>query len=87
MYSKINSEFLFIKKINDKREVSLILYIDYQHKTYDFMQHSEEGIFPRRFPTETETNKAYFELALEVLEFLDKELYGAKPSKSSNSEV
>ena len=59
--NKINSEFYFTKEVEGKGRISLILYIDYQTKTYDFMQSNQEGIFPRKYNSDTEMNKAVFE--------------------------
>ena len=73
--NKINSEFYFTKEVDENNSVSLTLYIDYQNKTYDFMQSNQEGIFPRNFNSDTEMNKAVFELGLEVLNFIQTELY------------
>lgn len=75
MNIKLNSEFLFTKKLSDETIIALNVYINYANKTYDFMQANEEGVFPSRHNKEVETNKAYFELGLEVLEFIDSELY------------
>jgi hypothetical protein len=71
---KINSEYHFTKEVNG-RELLLILYIDYEKKTYDFAQNNEEGIMPKDNNECTEINKAYFELGLEVLKFVQSELY------------
>ncbi len=75
MRTKINSEFYFEKEVKDNRPVGLTLYIDYSNKTYDFMQSNEEGVFPRKHNTDVETNKAFFELSLEILKFVEAELY------------
>ena len=71
---KINSEYHFTKEVNGV-EILLILYIDYEKKTYDFAQNNEEGIMPKDNNECTEINKAYFELGLEVLKFVKSELY------------
>ena len=76
--NKINSEFYFTKEVDENNSVSLTLYIDYQNKTYDFMQSNQEGILPRNFNSDTEMNKAVFELGLEVLNFIQSELYENK---------
>ena len=39
------------------------------------MQSNEEGVFPRKHNTDVETNKAFFELSLEILKFVETELY------------
>jgi hypothetical protein len=71
---KINSEFHFTKEVNSS-DIMLILYIDYEKKTYDFCQNNEEGIMPKDNNECTDVNKAYFQLGLEVLDFVQKELY------------
>jgi hypothetical protein len=78
MYCKINSEYEFTRKISEDKTITLTVYIYYNTKTYDFMQNGEEGIFPRDNCGDTKINKAYFELALEILAFLDRELYNKK---------
>lgn len=75
MNYKIHSEYRFTRKVSTQITVGLTVYINYEKKTYDFMQDGEEGIFPRRNPICTIINKAYFELGLEVLEFVDSELF------------
>ncbi len=72
---KINSEYHFTKEVNEFETVSLTLYLDYENKTYDFMQSGEEGLFPRNYNVDTKFNKTYFELGLEVLKFVQSELY------------
>ena len=80
MHTKLNSEFIFekiAKHNNLEFRVYLTLYINYEEKTYYFVQVHEEGIFPKKNNKNTHYNKAYMELALEVLEFVEKELeYG-----------
>jgi len=71
---KINSEYHFTKEVNGE-ELLLILYIDYEKKTYDFTQDNQEGVMPKDNNECTEINKAYFELGLEVLKFAQSELY------------
>ena len=75
MKKKINSEFYFTKKVKDDREIGLTLYINYENKTYDFMQCNEEGIMPKKHNHDVEINKAFFELGLEILKFIEAELY------------
>ena len=75
MRNKINSEFYFTKEVSSSRNVGLTLYVNYQTKTYDFMQDHEEGIFPNKHNSDVETNKAFLELGLEILKFVDIELY------------
>lgn len=71
---KLNSEFLFTKIVADKT-VSITLYLQYDKGTYDFMQSHEEGLMPRENNKNVEINRAYMELALEVLDFVEKEIY------------
>jgi len=79
MITKMNSVYFFTKKIQGKYYyVSLTLYIDYINKTYNFMQDEQEGIFPRNHNENVEINKAYFKLGLEVLDFVEKELFNDK---------
>lgn len=75
MYRKLNSEYKFIKSVNEKLAVELTLYINYKDKTYDIVQSGQGGIFFRNYNTGTEVNKTYSLLALEVLEFVQSELY------------
>lgn len=76
MMKKINSEFYFSKKATHLDiEIGLSVIIDYEKKTYDIYQEHQEGIMPSHNNKETLFNKAYFELALEALEFIEKELY------------
>ena len=74
MRTKINSEFYFEKQV-EEGTVQLTLYIDYENRTYDFMQMNEEGIFPSKHNKSVEENKAFFELSLEILKFVEAELY------------
>lgn len=74
MRTKKNSEFLFTKKYSNGR-ACLILYINYENKSYDFMQSNEEGIMPGKYNKDIEANKAYMELGLEILKFVESELY------------
>lgn len=74
MKELINSEYRFSKKVNNDKEVYLILYVDYESRTYDFMQDNEEGVMPNKNNHSIEANKAYFELGLEILDFVKKEL-------------
>jgi len=76
MHSRINSEFRFVKTLLNGKDIYLTVYINYSMRSYDIVQNSEEGIFPRNNNHNTEINRAYFELALEALDFLDSELYG-----------
>jgi len=51
MHTKLNSEFIFekiAKHNNLEFRVYLTLYINYEEKTYDFVQVHEEGIFPKK---------------------------------------
>ncbi len=73
---KINSEYHFTRILeNTSIPIFIILYIDYEKKTYDFAQNNEEGIMPKDNNECTEINKAYLELGLEVLKFVQSELY------------
>lgn len=74
MKELINSEYYFSKKVDDNRGVSLTLYVNYDSRTYDFMQDNEEGIMPSKNNDSIELNRAYFELGLEILDFVKKEL-------------
>ncbi len=76
MHSKINGEFRFSKTLLTGKDIYLTVYINYSSKSYDIVQNSEEGIFPRNNNRNTNINRAYFELALEALDFIDSELYG-----------
>lgn len=75
MINKINSEFRFTKGIDKDTIIGLTVYIDYEDGTYDFMQDCQEGIMPRGNNTDVEINRAYLLLGLEVLDFVEKELY------------
>jgi len=74
MKTKVSSEYEFRDEV-DGYPVSLTLYINYINKTYDFMQGGQEGIFPSTHNKSTAINKAYFKLGLEVLDFVEKELF------------
>jgi hypothetical protein len=71
---KLNSEYVFQKKVNDKL-ISLTVYINYENETYDIMQQNEEGIFCRKNNKEVFTNIAYMQLSIEALKFIHKNLY------------
>lgn len=73
MRIKINSEYLFVDKENTS--IRLTVYIDYEKGTYDIVQDHQEGIFCNTNNTETETNKKYMVLAIEALDFIQKDLY------------
>ena len=75
MINKINSEFRFTKEIDKDTIIGLTVYISYEDGTYDFMQDFQEGIMPRANNIEVEINRAYLLLGLEVLDFVEKELY------------
>lgn len=75
MNKKINSEYRFIKSVNSKSTIELTAYIDYERKTYDIVQSGQEGIFFRHNNKETKINKTYMLLAIEALNFIQKELY------------
>ena len=75
MIEKINTEFKFTREVNEELTIGLTLYIDYRLKTYDFMQDDQEGVFPSTHNHDTEINRAYFELGLEILIFVENELY------------
>jgi len=75
MRTRVNSEFRFTRIISEDSTICLTVYINYVSGTYDFMQDGQEGIFPRENNTDVEINRQYFELGLEVLEFVNKELY------------
>ena len=81
MITKINSEYIFQKEVG-ANIVVLTLYINYVNKTYDFMQIEQEGIFPRNNNSDTRRNKVYFELGLEVLDFVEKELFNKDLAKN-----
>ena len=74
MKSLIHSEYLFDKMVGEEA-IQLTLYINYDTMTYDFMQNEQEGVFPRLNNQNAEINKGYFELGLEVLAFVEKELF------------
>lgn len=76
MKNLVHSEYTFTRRVTPELAVGLTLYINYEKKTYDFMQSNEEGVFPRNNNTDTHINRAYFALALEILDFIDGELYG-----------
>jgi len=75
MINKIHSEYRFTNKISEDLVIGLTLYINYEKKTYDFMQDCQEGIFPRTNDINTSVNRAYLKLGLEILNFVEKELY------------
>jgi hypothetical protein len=75
MINKINSEFRFTNKIDEDNTIGLTVYINYEDNTYDFMQDRQEGILPRENNTNVEINKLYLKLGLEVLDFVEEELY------------
>lgn len=75
MNYKVHSEFKFTRKVDKDITVGLTVYINYTHKTYDFMQDGQEGVFPGKNNTDIEINKAYFELGLEILDFVRSELF------------
>lgn len=77
MNRKLNSEYKFVRSVNEKLAVELTVYINYENKTYDIVQSSQEGIFFRHNNKETEVNKTYVLLALEALEFVQSELYSS----------
>ena len=82
MEKKINSEYLFTKYVTDKEYIQLTLYINYANKSYDFKQDRQEGIFPRLNNLGTKRIRAYMELSLEILDFIDSELYSDKNNQS-----
>ena len=75
MRTKKNSEYYFTKDFAEDRSVGLTLYIDYERKKYDFMQSNEEGIMPKKYQNGIEANKAFMELGIEILKFVESELY------------
>jgi hypothetical protein len=74
MKTLLESEYVFSKYVGESK-VTLALYIDYVKKTYNFMQPFQEGIMPSEHDKEASINKAYLELGLEVIEFVESELY------------
>ena len=74
MKELINSEYRFSKRVNDEKLVYLTLYVNYDTRTYDFMQDNEEGIMISNNDTSVEYNEAYLQLGLEILDFVKKEL-------------
>lgn len=70
----LNSEYLFSRKVDEKREVKLTLYINYEANNYDFMEESEEGLSIINHNNDIEFNKAKLLLGLEILDFVKKEL-------------
>jgi hypothetical protein len=81
MKKLVHSEYLFSRKLSANNLegqdiVFLTVYIDYEKKTYDIQQSNQEGIFFRDSNHNTEINRAYCELAIEALNFIEKELYG-----------
>jgi hypothetical protein len=75
MINKIHSEFRFTNKISEEKTIGLTVYINYEKKTYDFMQDCQEGIFPSTNNNDVVINRAYFKLGLEIIDFVEKELY------------
>lgn len=78
MYKKSNAEYIFTKEINENQKIGLIVSIDYGNKTYEIFQENQEGIMTGNHKDETVTNKAYMQLAIEALEFIEEELYTNK---------
>ena len=74
MKELINSEYRFSRRVNDEKLVYLTLYVNYDTRTYDFMQDNEEGIMISNNDTNVEYNEAYLQLGLEILDFVKKEL-------------
>ena len=75
MKNKINSEFKFTRKLSEEMTIELTLYVNYEDRTYDFMQKNQEGIFPNSNNTNTSVNRAYLELGLEVIDFVENDLF------------
>jgi hypothetical protein len=73
---KINSEFIFSKQTEGGKIAKLTLYLYYDLKKYDICQDHEEGLNISYNNEDTELNRAYFELGLEILNFVDSEIYG-----------
>lgn len=74
-HKKIHSEYRFSIEVKKDHWIGLDVYINYRDKTYDIQQDNDEGIFFRNNNTNVIINKAYVKLALEALDFIEKELY------------
>ena len=84
MKTLVQSEYRFKKEADNGNEVELVVDIDYEDSCYDITQHGQEGIMPKENNGGVEQNLAYFELAIEALNFIKTEVYDQATSDKSN---